>query len=107
MEYIFHPKCCNCQLAEGENPHPANYRGCRYTKKEMQKKKSQRTPRTTKGRVFSSNLTTPGKSFAAALRGKQRNSSSLGHIRWQVPTQWNSGPLRLYPNTNSRKQVSQ
>jgi hypothetical protein len=34
---------------------------------EMQKKKSQRTPRTTTGRVFSSNLTTTGMSFAAAL----------------------------------------
>jgi hypothetical protein len=32
-------------------------------------KKSRRTPRTTTGRVFSSNLTTPGMSFAAALPG--------------------------------------
>jgi hypothetical protein len=23
------PTCCNCRLAEGEKPHPANYRGCR------------------------------------------------------------------------------
>jgi hypothetical protein len=23
------PTCCMCLLAEGENPHPANYRGCR------------------------------------------------------------------------------
>jgi hypothetical protein len=37
----------------------------------MQKKKSQRTPRTTTGRVFSSNLTNPGMSFAAALQGKR------------------------------------
>jgi hypothetical protein len=37
---------------------------------ELQKKKSQRTPRTTTGRVFSSSLTTPGVSFVAALRGK-------------------------------------
>jgi hypothetical protein len=36
----------------------------------MQKKKSQRTPRTTTERMFSSNLTTPGMSFAAALRVK-------------------------------------
>jgi hypothetical protein len=48
--------------------HPANYRGCRHAK-EMQKK-TQRTPRTTTGRAFSSNLTTPGMTFAAALRGK-------------------------------------
>jgi hypothetical protein len=36
----------------------------------MQKKKSQRTPKTTTGRLFSSKLTTPGMSFVAALRGK-------------------------------------
>jgi hypothetical protein len=36
----------------------------------MQKKKSQRTPRTTTGRVLSSNLTTPGMSLAVALRGR-------------------------------------
>jgi hypothetical protein len=36
----------------------------------MQKKKSQRTPRTITGREFSSNLTTPGMSFASALRGE-------------------------------------
>jgi hypothetical protein len=67
-KYIFHPNML--QLSEGENPHPENYRGCRHAKEEMQKKKSQRTPRTTTGRVFSSNLTTPGMSFAAALQGK-------------------------------------
>jgi hypothetical protein len=33
-------------------------------------KKSQRTPRTTSGRDFSSNLRTPGMSFEATLRGK-------------------------------------
>jgi hypothetical protein len=53
---------------ENPPPHPANYRGCRYAK-EMQKKKSQKTPWTTTGRVFSSNFTTPGMSFAAALQG--------------------------------------
>jgi hypothetical protein len=36
----------------------------------MQKKKSQTTPRITTGRVFSSNLTTPGVSRAATLRGR-------------------------------------
>jgi hypothetical protein len=56
-------------LAEGEKAHPANYRGCRHAKEELQKRKSQRTPKTTTGRVFSSILTTPGISFAAALRG--------------------------------------
>jgi hypothetical protein len=55
-------------LADGEKAHPANYRGCRHAKEELQKRKSQITPKTTTGRVFS-NLTTPGISFAAALRG--------------------------------------
>jgi hypothetical protein len=36
----------------------------------MQKKKSQRTPRTTTGRLISSKLRTPGMSFAEALRAK-------------------------------------
>jgi hypothetical protein len=57
-------------LAEGEKPHPANYRGYTDVKEKMQKKKSQRTPRTTTGRVCSSNLSTSGMSFAEALRGK-------------------------------------
>jgi hypothetical protein len=56
-------------LAEGENPHPINYLGCRHVK-EMQERKSQRTSRSTTGRVFSSNLATPGVFFAAALRGR-------------------------------------
>jgi hypothetical protein len=38
-------------------------------KVELQKRKAQRAPKTATGRVFSSNLTTPGVSFAAALRG--------------------------------------
>jgi hypothetical protein len=56
-------------LAEGEKLHPANYRGCRHAKEELQKKKSQRAPKTTTGRLFSSARTTPGVSFATALRG--------------------------------------
>jgi hypothetical protein len=63
------PTCCNCRLAEGENPHSANYRGCRHAKEEMQKKKSQRTTKIKTRRVFSWNLTTPSLSFAAALQG--------------------------------------
>jgi hypothetical protein len=63
------PVCCNCQLVEGEKPDHANYRGCRHAKKELQKKKLQRTPKPTTGRVFSSTLITPSVSFTAALRG--------------------------------------
>jgi hypothetical protein len=64
------PTCCTSRLAEGENPHPANYWGCRHAKEEMQKKKLQRTHKTTTGRLFSSKLYTPGMSFVAALGGK-------------------------------------
>jgi hypothetical protein len=63
------PACCNCRLADGEKPHPANYRGCSHAKEELQKKKLQRAPKITKERVFSSVRTTPGVSFAVALRG--------------------------------------
>jgi hypothetical protein len=38
---------------------------------------------------------------------RQRNSSNLKYIRWQVPPQWNPGSLWPYPNENSRKNVSQ
>jgi hypothetical protein len=61
------PACCHCQLVEGEKPHHANYRGCRHTKEELQKK-SQRTPKTTRGRVFF-NLTMRGLPFTMALWG--------------------------------------
>jgi hypothetical protein len=62
--------CCNCQLADGEKAHPANYRDCKHDKEEMRKKKPQGTPKTTCGRVFSSNPVKPNLSFAAALHGQ-------------------------------------
>jgi hypothetical protein len=64
------PGCCNCQLAEGEKPHPANYRGCKRAKEEMRKKHPQGTPKPTPGRVFSSNIVKPHLSSAEALRGQ-------------------------------------
>jgi hypothetical protein len=57
-------------LAEGENPHPTNYQGCSHVK-ELQKRKSQRAPKTKTGRVFSSNLTTPVVSFMVLLQGSK------------------------------------
>jgi hypothetical protein len=36
------PTCCNCQLAEGEAAHPANYHGCSHAKEQMWKKKPPR-----------------------------------------------------------------
>jgi hypothetical protein len=82
------PACCNCRLSEGEKPHPANYRGCRHAKEELQKKKSQRTPKTTVGRVFSSALTTARVSFAAALWGsrEQQQRPQARQVPVTVPT---------------------
>jgi hypothetical protein len=57
-------------LTEGEKPYPANYRGCRHAKDDLQEKKSQRTIKATTGWLIPSKLTTAGMSFAAALRGK-------------------------------------
>jgi hypothetical protein len=51
----------------GETAHPANYRGCRYAKDEMRKKKPQGAPKNTNGRVFSSNLIKHNVSFATTL----------------------------------------
>jgi hypothetical protein len=63
------PTCCNCKLVDGEEPHPSNCRVCnRYAKEETRRRKSQRAPKTTTGMAFSSSHTTPGLSFAAALR---------------------------------------
>jgi hypothetical protein len=56
-------------LAEGEKPHPANYRGSSHTKEELQRERPQKSPKTTTGRVFSSTLATLAVSFAIALRG--------------------------------------
>jgi hypothetical protein len=47
------PTRCNCQLAEGGKAHPTNYRGCRH--EHLQKRKSQRTPKTTTGGRSSQN----------------------------------------------------
>jgi hypothetical protein len=72
--------CCNCRLAEEEKPHPANYRGCRYAKEDLQKLKLQGTPKPTPKRVFSSTTTMPSVSFAAAVRG-----SAAQHPTREVP----------------------
>jgi hypothetical protein len=88
----FIPTCCNWRLVEGEKSNPANYRGCRHAKEEMQKNKSQRTPRTATGSMFSSNLATPGMSFAAALR--RRTEQQQQPQTYQVTV---AGPATLEP----------
>jgi hypothetical protein len=60
------PTYCNCKLVEGEEFHSSDCRGCRHSKEEMRKRKSQRVPKTRKrGRVLSC---TAEVSFTAVLR---------------------------------------
>jgi hypothetical protein len=90
------PACCNCQLAEGERLHPANYRGCKLANEEMRKKKPQRTPKTTSGRVFTSNPVSPHLSFAAARQGQ----GSQPHQEASDPT---CSPVAAAPTINVQK----
>jgi hypothetical protein len=73
-------------------------------------KKSQRTPKITTGRVFSSNYSTLGLSFAAALQNnmEQQQLPQPRQVQWQVQPQWNDRGFQLLCSTiSSRKQVSQ
>jgi hypothetical protein len=74
----------------------------------MQKKKVQRTPKTTTGRLISSKLTTPGMSFAAALRGKteeqqQPQTHQVAGVPGALPQQeqQKAGQSVRAPNVNS------
>jgi hypothetical protein len=48
------PTCCNCDLQEGESPHPESYKGCSHAEQKISK------------------YTTPDRSFAAALRSSDQ-----------------------------------
>jgi hypothetical protein len=95
--------CCNCRLAEGGNPHPANYRDCRHAKEEMQKEKPQRTPGLQ--REGCSLPTSPLHACTSRRRSEvgQWNSSSLRHIRWQVRSRHNGtqSPCGLTPTATT------
>jgi hypothetical protein len=94
MEYIFHPNILQMPVGGRRKPHPANYLGCRHAKEEMQTKNSQRTPRTTTGRIFSSKLTNPSMSSAAPLRGKaeEQQQPQTHHVAVAV-----KGPATMKP----------
>jgi hypothetical protein len=62
------PRCCNCTILEGENPHPASYRGCSHANGELQRRRAQQAPKGPSGRAFFSKFTSPQQSYAAALR---------------------------------------
>jgi hypothetical protein len=100
------PTYCNCKLLEEEKPHPANYQGCRHAREELQKRKSQKTPRTTTGRVFSSNTITPGVSFAAALRGSSAQTEQPREMQLPMATPQTEG-VRTHLLDVNKCQVSQ
>jgi hypothetical protein len=60
------PNCCIGTLA-GERPHPVSYRGCSHAKGGLQRRRAQRAPKGSTGRMFSK-FTSPEQSYAAALR---------------------------------------
>jgi hypothetical protein len=91
---------------EGENPHPSNYRGCRHAKNEMQKKKVQRKPKATTGRLITSKLISPGMTFAAALQGKAEEQQQPKTHQMAGPATMETRSLWPYPNKNSRKEAS-
>jgi hypothetical protein len=64
-------------VAEGKKPRPANYRDCRHAKEGLQNKKYKRKHKSRTGRVFSSNLSTPGVSFVAGPRGSKEQKQQL------------------------------
>jgi hypothetical protein len=57
----------SCRHAQGEMAYPTNYRSCGHAKEQMQKRKTQKSPKTTNERAFSSKFTTPALFFAAVL----------------------------------------
>jgi hypothetical protein len=103
------PACCNCQLAEGETAHPANYCCCRHAKEEMRKKKPQGTPKTTTGRVFAAKFINLSVSFAAVLQGhtsqktnEEENGSASKRDSISPNTkQQQTGQSVLAPSVNS------
>ncbi|PNF27753.1 hypothetical protein B7P43_G12787, partial [Cryptotermes secundus] len=62
------PRCCNCELKDGESPHPTNYRGCSYAKEELWRRKNQCvTNQGSSGRTFFSKYATAKRTFASVL----------------------------------------
>jgi hypothetical protein len=106
------PTCCNWKL-DGDEPHPSNYPGCSYVKEDIRKRRLQRAPKATTGRVFSSSHTTPGLSFAGVLRsnssslsrpqlhsGRKECPTSLERHEQQVPSQSVEGPIAKSSSLN-------
>jgi hypothetical protein len=99
------PTCCNCKLAEGENPHPSNYRGCSHAKEEMRKRKDQRAPKPPTGRVFSSTYATPGVSYAAALQNSTQPRQASKPIAARVEQPRLPAPAQQSPQQPTGQSV--
>jgi hypothetical protein len=100
------PACCNRRLAEGEKPHPANYRDCRKAKEELQTRRHRERPYLSLGRC--SQTTSPQVCLSwRHSEAAQSSSSDVRHamFRWLVhPEQKN----KLYRPLNcSKKQFNQ
>jgi hypothetical protein len=101
------PHCCNCQLKDGERPHPSNYRGCSHAKEELQRKRMQRPSNSgQEARKFSPEYVVPGKSFAAALDSNPKQQQPPV-VTAEAPTttqnqQQNTGLSVAPPNVNSQ-----
>jgi hypothetical protein len=89
------PSCCNSTLIEGEKPH-ASYRGCSYTKEELQRRRAQRAPKDSSGRMFSK-FTSPEHTYASAMcqdtqhlqpKAPEANGQSVRHsVQKHLPQQ--------------------
>jgi hypothetical protein len=105
------------KLLDGVEPHPSNYRGCRHAREGMRKRKLQRAPKSTPGRLLSSNCTTPALSLAAALRSNIRQehqpqppsfaqacTATVGEMSAPPPLRHNPTAAALRSNTRQEQQ---
>jgi hypothetical protein len=81
------PTCCNCQLAKGENSTSCQLPRLQACEGRVEKKerKLQRTPRTTTGKVFCLNFTTP-----AVLRSGAWSNAQQKKRPHQCQRSWDS-----------------
>jgi hypothetical protein len=98
------PNCCNCKLAVGERPHPANYRGCKLAKEEMLRRKNPQTaPTNTTGRNFTPKYTNPTTTYTAALMNKQQQQVQQFHPGQTPQLKDTRGDQQQAPNTSGQK----
>jgi hypothetical protein len=75
------PSCCDCNLVEGEKPHPASYRGCGHVKGGPQRRSAKRAPKGFSGRACYS-LSSPHQNSPMQLHCvKTLNNSNHRHRR--------------------------